>query len=271
VAANNLLELQQTLGLEPAVDVQEWSTYLDQLRDFTADLDSGNAQKFVHHTGSVWEKRSASQMRDLLDLEVNTDVQGYDANLTTLGAGGAPALTFLGLGDAAVEDIVPVAKGGTGSANAADAQVELELEPGVNVQEWSTNLDSWDVLCSAIVSANVSAYPHYNGAGGWRNRTPTETRIDLGLGSAATLDATATGAGGGLPKINDDGGGKLSITFPIATTALTANEANFGRLFFKSAGTTLTAGSFGLYYIGRYANMGAWVYETITVHEHTWT
>lgn len=40
---------------------------------------------------------SASTVRTNLGLAIGTDVQGYDADLTTLGAGGASARTFLGL------------------------------------------------------------------------------------------------------------------------------------------------------------------------------
>lgn len=66
---------------------------MGHLKDFQAGLSGDTLPVASGGTGST----TASAARTALGLAIGTDVQAYDADLTTLGAGGSSARTFLGL------------------------------------------------------------------------------------------------------------------------------------------------------------------------------
>jgi hypothetical protein len=66
---------------------------MGHLKDFQAGLSGDSLPIASGGTGST----TASAARTALGLVIGTDVQAYDADLTTLGAGGSSARSFLGL------------------------------------------------------------------------------------------------------------------------------------------------------------------------------
>lgn len=66
---------------------------MGHLKDFQAGLSGDTLPIASGGTGST----TASAARTALGLAIGTDVQAYDADLTTLGAGGSSARSFLGL------------------------------------------------------------------------------------------------------------------------------------------------------------------------------
>lgn len=84
----------------------------------------------------------------------------------------AAARTNLGLGVAAVEDIVPVAKGGTGSVSASGARTALGL--------------------GSVATDNTVPVSR----GGTGGTTTSAARNNLGLGAVATLDIISVARGG---------------------------------------------------------------------------
>jgi hypothetical protein len=61
------------------------------------DLYSGTTGDAISIAGGGTGSTTASAARTALGLAIGTDVQAYDADLTTLGAGGSAARSFLGL------------------------------------------------------------------------------------------------------------------------------------------------------------------------------
>jgi len=68
-------------------------TLMAQIRDLQSAESGDTIPVGAGGTGST----TASSARSALGLAIGTDVQAYDADLTTLGAGGATARSFLGL------------------------------------------------------------------------------------------------------------------------------------------------------------------------------
>jgi hypothetical protein len=72
----------------------------DAIREMMAqvkDLYSGTTGDAISIAGGGTGSTTASAARTALGLAIGTDVQAYDADLTTLGAGGSAARSFLGL------------------------------------------------------------------------------------------------------------------------------------------------------------------------------
>jgi len=68
-------------------------TLMAQIRDLQSAASGDSIPVGAGGTGST----TAASARAALGLAIGTDVQAYDADLTTLGAGGATARSFLGL------------------------------------------------------------------------------------------------------------------------------------------------------------------------------
>lgn len=116
-------ELACIAGLTSATDKLAYFTGSGTaaLADFTAFgrslVDDANAGAALTTLGvsafaqSILDDANAAAARTTLGLAIGTDVQAYDADLTTLGAGGSGARSFLGLGTAATQNT------GTSGAN----------------------------------------------------------------------------------------------------------------------------------------------------------
>lgn len=87
--------------------------------------------------------------------------------------------------------ILPIAHGGTGADNAADARVNLGLEIGVDVEAHDPDLD-------ALAALNTTGYMVRTGAAGFATRTfQAGTGISLtnadGVSGNTTISASGTG------------------------------------------------------------------------------
>jgi hypothetical protein len=217
----NSATARTTLGLEIDTDVQAYDATLQSI----SDLGTG-ANKLIYTTGvDTWAEATLSAFsRTLLDdadsatarttlgLEIDTDVQAFDATLSAisdLGTGADKLIYTTGVDTWAEADVTAFARTLLDDADSATARSTLGL----------TSTATTDISDLLQVGNSLSEISD----GG----NEAVARGNLGLGSASTLDTTINGGGGENGKaVVTDGEGKLGALDGSNLTVLGSVETH---------------------------------------------
>ena len=188
-------------GTDNSTDVTLATVASNYLSLSGQEITAGTVPVSLGGTGAT----SASDARTALGLAIGSDVQAYDADLTTLAGltstndstfivgsatgwvveNATTARTSLGLGTAAVQDVgnfLQVAGNLSDLASASAARGHLGVAIGTDVQAYDAALD--DISGLAVTNGNFIVGDGTN----WVAESGATARTSLGLGTAATSD-----------------------------------------------------------------------------------
>lgn len=188
---------------------------------------SPNANEFARFTDAdTIEGRTASELKSDLDLEIGTDLQAYDADLTTIAGLTATTDNF----------IVSVASAWA-SRTPAQVRTTLGLVIGTNVQAWDADLDTIAGLTATTDNFMVAV------SSAWASRTPSQVRTTLGLVIGTNVQAydAELAAIAGLTSAADKG-----IQFTGSGTASTFDLTTAGKNLLDDANAAAQIATLGL-------------------------
>jgi hypothetical protein len=155
-------------------------------------ITSADANDFLVVDGGDWVDKTPAQVRAILDLEVGTDVQAYDAELAAIAgltSAAGKAIEFTGSGTAALFDITTAGKALLDDADAAAQRTTLGLE---NVKTDSyvghieTPADGTYYLDPKVAAAREITGVYF----AWTAGGSPDGDIDVQIGGTSVLSST---------------------------------------------------------------------------------
>jgi len=151
---------------------------LDKLRDITATTNAI----------AVLDDADVSAMRTTLGLAIDTDVQGYDAELAAIAgltSADGKMIEFTGSGTAQVIDVTAAGKALIDDADASAQRTTLGLVIGTDVQAHGDVLDDLNTL--GVASAD-GEFLVATGAGAMAWESGSTARDSIGLGASNNVE-----------------------------------------------------------------------------------
>jgi hypothetical protein len=192
IALTNTQYTNLTGGADPNTlyVITDGTTSIADSDDVT--ITSADANDFLVVDGGDWVDKTPAQVRAILDLEVGTDVQAYDAELAAIAgltSAAGKAIEFTGSGTAALFDITTAGKALLDDADAAAQRTTLGLE---NVKTDSyvghieTPADGTYYLDPKVAAAREITGVYF----AWTAGGSPDGDIDVQIGGTSVLSST---------------------------------------------------------------------------------
>jgi hypothetical protein len=186
-----------TIGLTIGTNVQAYDATLASLSllgtaadriVYTTGVDTWAESTITSFARTLLDDADAATARTTLGVVIGTNVQAYDAGLTSLAALGTVADRFIystALDTWAESVITSFARTILDDTDAATAQTTLGLAIGTNVQAWDTDLDGYAALSSTGLVARTGS-----GTAAARTLTVGSAQLTVSNGSGVSGNPT---------------------------------------------------------------------------------